>query len=178
MATFLSSFMAPAVDFDANFVQEWVIPSSGGTGVLPEEGQTTFFNGGGYQFWQYFKNTAPITYVQYNGWYIKGVPAQGSYIASDKISDSARNLLCGIAKNAVQPTSGNCIWLQISGQGTVNVDGGQDLVLGDLVEPSSTDGQVTGVSAGTYPSYLAIGRCTAAGTKSNPRNVDLCILPA
>ena len=178
MATFNNSFMNPAVDFDGNFVQQWLLPSSGGTGVIPELGATTFYNGGGYQFFQYSLGAGPITYAQYNLWYIKGVPAQGSYVASDRIADSARNLACGIARNATQPTTLYCIWLQISGQGNVIVDGGQDLVLGELVEPSSTDGQVTGVTAGTFPSYLPIGRCTAAGAKSAARAVDLCILPA
>lgn len=171
MGQYLNTFGGPAKEFDQTFVREWSSPYSN------ELGATTYLNGKLYQFWKYYKNAAPITYAQYNAWYVMGVPAQGSYIASDKISDSARNLLCGISQNATQPTTGNAVWLLLSGQGSVIVDATQNLVLGDLIEPSSTDGQVTGVTAGTFPSYVPIGKCTAAVTKSGAGAVFLAICP-
>lgn len=125
-------------------------------GPLYVLGQYREEDGKGYRYFQFDNGTANLTLAANQP--LAQVDSDAWILTTD-ISDSAPNLVAGVAVSVV--ADGGYGWCQTYGNGTVATDGDDDVAKGDAIIYGA-DAVTEMVAAGTAPTNKVIGWATAA----------------
>ncbi len=129
-------------------------------GPLYALGQFREEDGKGYRYFQFDNGTANLTLAANEP--LAQVDSDAWILTTD-ISDSAANLVAGIAVSVVADSGYG--WCQTYGNGTAKTDGDDDVAKGDAIIYGA-DGVCESVAAGTAPTNKVIGWATAADSDS------------